>query len=81
MHDEALVVLPGPGRLGVRRPILLGHSDGGSIALIHAGGSGREGVRPRPARAHVMVEDISVASIAAARWRTRKGFRAPRTPS
>src|SRR5258706_15977501 len=38
MHDEALKSLPELlERLGIRRPILFGHSDGGSIALIHAG--------------------------------------------
>jgi len=70
MHDEALVALPELlDKLGVARPILVGHSDGASIALIHAGGAGRAGtvaglVLMAP---HVMVEDISVASIAAAK--------------
>jgi pimeloyl-ACP methyl ester carboxylesterase len=68
MHDEALLVLPEIlDTLDVRRPILLGHSDGGSIALIHAGGSGREVSGLVLLAPHVMVEDISVASIAAAR--------------
>jgi len=68
MHDEALVALPELlDALAIDRPILVGHSDGGSIALIFAGA----GVRPVAAvvtlAAHVIVEDISVASIAAAR--------------
>ena len=68
MHDEALVVLPELlDRLQLPRPILVGHSDGASIALIHAG----TGVRPVHAvvamAPHVMVEDISVQSIAAAK--------------
>ena len=68
MHDEALIVLPEVlDALDVRRPILLGHSDGGSIAIIHAGGSGREVAGLVLLAPHVMVEDISVASIAAAR--------------
>ncbi len=55
-------------KLGVARPILLGHSDGGSIALIHAG----SGVAPRPIgvitmAAHVFVETVSTVSIAKAR--------------
>ena len=38
MHDEALVALPELlDALAIDRPILVGHSDGGSIALIHAG--------------------------------------------
>jgi pimeloyl-ACP methyl ester carboxylesterase len=68
MHDEALVVLPELlDTLEIRRPILLGHSDGGSIAIIHAGGSGRDVAGLVLLAPHVMVEDISVASIAAAR--------------
>jgi len=67
MHDEALVVLPELlDALGVRRPLLLGHSDGGSIAIIHAGGSGREVAGLALLAPHVMVEDLSVSSIAAA---------------
>src|SRR5687768_11731330 len=39
MHDEALRVLPEVLRsMKVENPILVGHSDGASIALIHAGG-------------------------------------------
>ena len=38
MHDEALIALPQVlVALGIVNPILLGHSDGASIALIHAG--------------------------------------------
>lgn len=68
MHDEALKALPELlEKLGVERPILFGHSDGGSIALIHAGGSGRA-VRGLILMApHVMVEDISIRSIEVAR--------------
>lgn len=68
MHHEAEVVLPELlDKLGIANPILLGHSDGGSIALIFAG------KYPNRVRAlvleapHVLVEDLSVASIAAAR--------------
>jgi pimeloyl-ACP methyl ester carboxylesterase len=73
MHDEALVALPELlDRLAIPRPILVGHSDGGSIALIHAGA----GIRPVAGvvtlAAHVLVEDVSVTSIAAAKvaWET-----------
>lgn len=38
MHHEAQVVLPGLlARLRIERPVLIGHSDGASIALIAAG--------------------------------------------
>jgi len=68
MHDEALVTLPALlDELRIEQPILFGHSDGGSIALIFAGGAGRP-VRAVIAMApHVMVEPISVASIAQAK--------------
>ena len=37
MHDEALVFLPAVlHKFEVQKPILIGHSDGGSIALIYA---------------------------------------------
>ncbi len=68
MHHEAQVVLPELlNALGIERPILLGHSDGGSIALIYAGTfpeSPRALILEAP---HVFVEDLSVASIAAAK--------------
>jgi len=73
MHDEALTILPALlDALGIARPFLLGHSDGASIALIHAGASGRP-VRGLALMApHVMVEDVSIASIEAAKvaWRS-----------
>ncbi|NLD55631.1 MAG: alpha/beta hydrolase, partial [Burkholderiaceae bacterium] len=38
MHYDALVVLPALlGKLRINRPVLVGHSEGASIALIHAG--------------------------------------------
>ena len=73
MHVEAQQVLPTLLReLDVRAPVLLGHSDGASIALIHAGSveGGALGVTPLGVIAiapHVMVEDVSVASIEQAR--------------
>src|SRR5262249_24589186 len=68
MHDEALVALPALlDALALDRPILIGHSDGASIALIHAGGSGRALNGVVAMAPHVLVEDISVASIADAR--------------
>jgi pimeloyl-ACP methyl ester carboxylesterase len=68
MHDEALIALPALlDALGIERPVLVGHSDGGSIALIHAGGSGRPVGGLVLLAPHVFVEDLSVASIAAAR--------------
>jgi len=68
MHDEALVVLPRLlDALAVSRPVLLGHSDGASIAIVHSGGSGRAVAGLVLLAPHVMVEEVTVASIAAAR--------------
>ena len=68
MHVEALTVLPALlDRLGIADPVLVGHSDGASIGLLHAG-SGERPVRALVALApHVFVEDMSIASIAEAR--------------
>ena len=68
MHREALDILPEVlDQLGIDAPVLIGHSDGASIALIHAG-AGRRAVRGVVAMApHVFVEDITVRSIAEAK--------------
>ncbi len=67
MHDEGLVTLPALlDQLGIKAPILVGHSDGASIALIYAGSSHK--VRGLVVLApHVFVEDLSVQSIADAK--------------
>jgi pimeloyl-ACP methyl ester carboxylesterase len=68
MHHEGEVVLPELlDKMDIERPIVLGHSDGGSIAMIFAG---RFPDKPRGLileAPHVFVEDLSVASIAAAK--------------
>jgi pimeloyl-ACP methyl ester carboxylesterase len=75
MHDEALDVLPRVlDAAGIRRAVLIGHSDGGSITAINAGI-----IRdPRIAgvvtiAAHFFVEDINIASIAAIRNSYQRG--------
>jgi pimeloyl-ACP methyl ester carboxylesterase len=62
MHDEGLNVLPSLlARFAIDQPILIGHSDGGSIAIIYAGTRlPRALVLLAP---HVFVEDCSVESI------------------
>lgn len=69
MHEEAREVLPALlAALDVRHPVLVGHSDGGSIALIHAGTEGMPSVTGLVLLApHVVVEDESVAGIQDAR--------------
>ncbi|SOD96261.1 alpha/beta fold hydrolase [Caenispirillum bisanense] len=69
MHHEGLVVLPELMDVaGIGDAILVGHSDGASIALVNAGGVRDPRVRGVVAMApHVFNEDISVASIREAR--------------
>jgi pimeloyl-ACP methyl ester carboxylesterase len=80
MHDEALEVLPRVlAEAGIRRAVLIGHSDGGSIAAIHAGA-----VRdPRVAgvvliAAHFFVEDINIAAIRTIKANYEQGDLRPR---
>jgi len=69
MHDEALDVLPKLlDAIGFRRGILIGHSDGASIATIYAGSVQDHRIRGLSLIApHFVVEDVSIASIAAAK--------------
>ncbi len=66
MHREAMQELPALLKtLGIASPVLLGHSDGATIALVHAS---RFPVTACVAMApHVIVEELSVQSIAQAR--------------
>ncbi len=68
MHRQAEALLPRLfERLGVQRPWLFGHSDGGSIALIHAARDLASVAGVIAVAPHIMVEDLSIASIEAAR--------------
>ena len=69
MHVEALEVLPELlDRIGFRRGLLLGHSDGASIAAIYAGGHQDHRVQGVAMIApHFVVEDIGLAAIAETR--------------
>jgi pimeloyl-ACP methyl ester carboxylesterase len=66
MLDEGLHALPALlDFLGIEKPLLIGHSDGASIALIHAGGAGRPVAGVVAMAPHVMVEEIALAGIRA----------------
>ncbi|MEM7343472.1 MAG: alpha/beta hydrolase [Chloroflexota bacterium] len=67
MHDEGLAVLPALLEVaGIHDCILVGHSDGGSIALIYAGGTPALPVRGVITEAaHVFCEEICVEAIQA----------------
>jgi pimeloyl-ACP methyl ester carboxylesterase len=72
MHRQAHEVLPALLRaLGIDaqadRPWLFGHSDGGSIALLHAARFPAAVAGAVVLAPHILVEDVSVASIARAR--------------
>lgn len=75
MHDEALAILPHVlDAAGVRRAILVGHSDGGSIAAIHAGAVHDARVLGVVMlAAHFFVEDLNIAAIGAIRRTYEEG--------
>lgn len=69
MQDEAREFLPKLlDARGIDAAVLVGHSDGGSIAIVNAALDGGKRVRAIVLEApHVFVEDVSIASIAKAR--------------
>ena len=74
MHREALDVLPALlAHFGIEGPLLIGHSDGASIALVHAAGASQQQRTLSPVAGvvliapHVAVEPVSVESIARVR--------------
>jgi pimeloyl-ACP methyl ester carboxylesterase len=71
-HEEALDVLPALlGQIDAHEPILVGHSDGASIALVHASAHSVAGlVLLAP---HVVVEDITVDAIRETRRQFEEG--------
>ncbi len=69
MHDEGLDVLPDLLKTAeIGDHLLIGHSDGGSISLINAGGTPASGLKAViTMAAHVFCETLSVTSIAEAK--------------
>ena len=68
MHDEAARLRAVLDAAGVGRCVLLGHSDGASVATIYAGSSYDPRVRGLALIApHFFVEDVSIQGIEAAR--------------
>jgi pimeloyl-ACP methyl ester carboxylesterase len=69
MHRQAHEVLPALlDALGVSEPVwLFGHSDGGSIALLYAARLAERTAGAIVLAPHILVEDLSVASIEKAR--------------
>ena len=75
MHEEARDVLPKlQDKIGFRRGMLVGHSDGASIAVIYAGmhdDSRLDGIAL--IAPHVFTEDMGIASIAEAKIAYEQG--------
>jgi len=70
MHDEALVILPRLlDKLAITKPILFGHSDGGSIALIYAGAQHANVAGLILEAPHLFVEDLTIKGIRSVRER------------
>jgi len=67
MHEEALQTLPLVlDAFSIRETIVVGHSDGGSIAIVHAGGTRDPRVCGLILEApHVFVEEVGLESIRA----------------
>jgi len=75
MDDEAFDVLPAVlDQAGIRKALLVGHSDGASIATIYAGGRQDFRIRGLALMApHFFVEDLSLRSIAEANAAYERG--------
>lgn len=79
LHEEAVEILPRVlDAFGLDDVVLIGHSDGASIALIAASAAAPEQDRGRIRKViveapHVFVEDVTIAGIEAAREAYRDG--------
>ena len=75
MHREGEEVLPAVlDAAGIRSYVHVGHSDGGSIALIHAGSAERPGLLGLITEAaHVFTEEVSTTAIRSIRERFISG--------
>ena len=68
MHREALEALPALlAELGIERPLVFGHSDGGSIALIFAGAFPEVPLGVIVMAPHEFVEEVTLTGILAAK--------------
>lgn len=79
MHDEAEVLSAVLAEIGFRRGLLVGHSDGASIATLYLGAHQDHRVRGLSLIApHFVVEDVTVASIARAKSGYEQGDLKPK---
>ena len=74
LHQEAALLPQVLEAAGVGEHVLIGHSDGGSLALIHAGSPSTRGLLGVVTlAAHVFVEDLTIQSIERAERAFRTG--------
>jgi pimeloyl-ACP methyl ester carboxylesterase len=74
LADEARTVLPAVlEHAGIRKPVVYGHSDGATIALMFAAAFPEACAGVISVAAHVMLEELSFESIARARQRFIEG--------
>ena len=74
MHKEALYILPQVlNHFDISKPILYGHSDGASIALIHASSADTEIMGLILEAPHVFVEEISLDGLRGAKKAFEEG--------
>ncbi len=74
MHNEAQSVLPLVlAAFSIERPVLIGHSDGGSIALIYSALHAERALATIVLAPHIMVEAFSLREIRAARVAFEQG--------
>jgi pimeloyl-ACP methyl ester carboxylesterase len=67
LHDEARIFLPAVlDALGIERAVPIGHSDGGTIALLFAAQAPERAAAIVTEAAHVFVEDVTLTGIRAA---------------
>ena len=72
MHEEAELLPEILAAAGIDDPVLVGHSDGASIAIIHAGSGGKARALVLEAP-HVFTEQMGLRSIANAREAYERG--------
>jgi pimeloyl-ACP methyl ester carboxylesterase len=72
MHEEAELLPEILAEAGIDDPVLVGHSDGASIAIIHAGSGGKARALVLEAP-HVFTEEMGLRSIANAREAYERG--------
>jgi pimeloyl-ACP methyl ester carboxylesterase len=72
MHEEAELLPEILAAAGIDDPVLVGHSDGASIAIIHAGSGGKARALVLEAP-HVFTEETGLRSIANAREAYERG--------